>query len=165
MGSTPTCGTNFMNQSPSKQIVLRLSRVLDLFLRQDEWIELPLEEAILIDNIDKEKQLCYVEFPSKTNTLSAPRLWRLSAWLSSQEKHKQAVLKAAQDRVEFDNYKANLYLIAEKLSSITLIPSVELVEQAKVILRSIKPNENWMDVKLIHPFYRGEYIILPFRER
>lgn len=153
-----TCSLrDFMN----KPITLPLARFLELALGNLENIELPIDEAILIDTLDKTKDpaTCYVEFRSKLNDLETPLLWNLKAWKTNEKSREKARKLAAERRIEYDNYKTNLYLINDRLKSIT--GTSDCLEMSSIILRTLSDDcLIYLDVKLTHPYYRGEYIIL-----
>lgn len=150
---------------PHKLITFRLARFLTLVLRSDDFIDLPIEEAILINEIDKEETLCHIEFPDDSNRLDVPRVWQLKAWRESIERHEKAKRVAAQNRIEYDNYKWNINHIAEVLSKNLGMPATELIPMAQAILRKNKHCSKLpvLGIELREPYYRGEYVILPCR--
>lgn len=150
---------------PKQQITLPfvkyITQVLTLFDHRDVDSDL----ALIISEIDKDKSFCHVEFPDSHNTLSSPRLWDIKAWRVSQEKHERAKKLAEQTRLEIDNYRSNVHMLAEYLMSITgssLDDSMELAQQK--LRNSPADTYHAIGLKLITPYYKGSYVILPCRQ-
>lgn len=148
----------------SKQYTGPLRETLELILRQDEWVEIPLEIGLYLQELDKENSLVYVELPNDENSLRFTKLWSIKAWRLSVEKHKLAKIEAVQRKLEWDNLQENLKRIANRLSEITLMLPSQCMDMAQETLKKNPESLSALGITIIHPYYRGQYSILPFRE-
>ena len=146
---------------PKQQITLSFTRLLTLSLRYDDFIELPIDEAVLIDSIDTSKLFCHVEFPDQHNSITKPRLWEIKAWRASVIKHERAKKEADARRIEFDNYKTNVNVIAEKLMMMTKLPLEDCLNLAQKMLLKGPDSLEAIGIKLVKPYYVGNYVVLP----
>lgn len=147
-----------------KQYVGPFRETIELFLRDDEWIQIPLELGLTLQEIDKDTGLIYVELPNAENNNTFVKLWNIKAWRNSQEKHKLAKIESAQRKFEWDNLQLNLRNIANRLSEITGMLSSDCMDMASELLRKNPESLDATGVKLVHPYYRGAYTFMPFRE-
>lgn len=150
--------------SQPKLITFRFSRFIELSLGSLDFIEVPFEEAVLIQEVDKENSLTHVEFPTDDNLISKPQVWSISAWRKSLAKHEKAKKESAQNRIEYENYKTNIHNICMVLSKTLGRPSVELQDIAVAILKKNPDNLTAIGIELVKPYYKGVYVILPCRK-
>lgn len=144
-----------------RTITYNFHRFVELVLRDSEYIELPLEEALELFEQDKTEAFYHIEIPSSTNRIPAARLWNLRAWASSYEKREEAKLRAEQSRVEFDNLKRNIVAVAIKLSSHIGNDPQQLVNLAQSLIRKSPGLCKTMGVELREPYYKGLYEYIP----
>jgi hypothetical protein len=150
---------------PSKLFHQPFHEWLNLVLRNDDYINIPIDLGMLVHEFDKEDRLSHVEFPSTDNKLKQSRLWHVKAWRRDVAYTEEARRRSLEDKIAFENMKINRALIAARLKEVTgLQDSDTLVEMAVEILRNNPDNLDALGVSLRKPYYQGVYDILPFRE-
>ena len=149
----------------SKLITFRFNRFIALTIGNNDYIELPFEEAMLISEIDKEESLVHVEQVTKENGLSKPQVWNVTNWRKSLIRREKARKLAEENRIEFENYKENINRIIERLDEELLYLPLSTLEQMAVdILRKNPDTDKILGVELKKPYYKGVYVILPCRK-
>ena len=146
----------------SKLIQWNFLSLIKLALRHDDWVEVAIEEASLIDATDSKKVYVHVEFPDEHNILEVPRVWAIKAWRDSVEKHERAKKRSDATKLEIENYKTNVNRVAEALMKLSGSPLDDCLYLAQKFL--IKgPTKDLFGVKLVKPYYKGVYVVLPCR--
>ena len=150
------------NQSRERQVILPSFRqLIDLLLRDDDWIPFPTDLAFLFEELDKNQFLVHVEHPSNSSRIKETRLWSIKAWRNDCLYQEKAQAKSRQDRIEFDNMKVNLSRIAEKLHFQLRIPITDCEELAVNILHNNPEGCPLLKIEYTQPYYRGVYVVLP----
>lgn len=138
---------------------------LDLVLRTDDWIKLPNTELALLirECYDKAESLCHIEFPGENNHNTSPFLWRIKAWKKSEENRIETEERNRVSKLEWDNLKMNLHLIATAYSKLTTQSYPICNEFAQEVL--INHNDGYIEtmlgIKLVVPYYKGRYVFMP----
>lgn len=152
---------------PRKLVTLELTLFLNLALRSDDYIKLEDHNlGLVIRELDKNEYLVHVEEPNDTNKLSCTQLWRKKAWKEHELYRTKLVEQSKYDNMLFDNMKFNREIIARKLRDLTGIRDTSMLNQMAIdLLKNNPDNLDSIGVELKHPYYRGVYDVLPFRER
>lgn len=144
-------------------VTFKLRRFFELSLREDKFIEIQLDEALYLSELDKNNGLYYVEFPSADNQINKPRLWNTKDWRLSLAKHEASKKRAVDDKVAWDNFKENLLLVADAMAKLTKQKPEICYDLAQGIMSKHPKDLSMLGVNLRQPYYQGDYIFLPFK--
>ena len=82
-----------------KRISLNLIDFLDLVLGSHDWAFVPDYIATSIElGIDKDEELCHIEWPSELNTANQPQLWHKKPWMNHYARVAHLRAKCAEER-------------------------------------------------------------------
>ena len=129
---------------------------LDMALRSDDYISIPYDLALCIQEFDKSNQLSYVEITKKGSYL-----WRIKAWRSSELARNALIVKNKQERIEWDNLKENLNRIAKCLVALTNQDFLTCYTLAQDLLKKPSVVRNKFGVELVEPYFMGNYTFMP----
>lgn len=141
---------------------------LSLVLRQDDFILIPVDLALVVQVLDSSERLSHVSLPDKSSRIKEAELWHIKAWRRAEERIAKAREEHAQDQIAIENLKYNWHAISIALSEIVFegIKAPDECEDMAVEVISKNPNATeLLGVKLRLPFYKKPFDVLPFRNR
>jgi hypothetical protein len=123
----------------------QFSTLIDLLLRSDECINIPLELGLQIRQIDRQEVLVHVQFESvemeqwmqvfRKVDLMQPRLWRKAAWVNSLDKFKKDKAESDLRRKESFAMQENIRIVSIALSKKFRVPPELMVEISVKMLK------------------------------